>query len=83
VGNKFKVNDKFWKKKSQRSCTKIAQETGTEVNICSFNKMNLIFLVKGQNADVVKAKRKIIETFQTQVNYLLFNVINKINLLTL
>jgi len=83
VGNKLKVNEKFWKKKAGRKCEKIARETGTEIEICSINQMNLIFLVKGQHDDITKAKFKIIETFQIQVNYLLIDVINTIYLLIL
>lgn len=32
--------------------------------------MNLTFLVRGKELDVVEAKRRIIASFQTQVNYM-------------
>lgn len=31
--------------------------------------MNLTFLVRGKEADVIEAKRRIIASFQTQVHY--------------
>lgn len=59
-------SEKFGEGESKRICSQITRETGAEIEISTSKNMNLTFLVRGKEADVVEAKRRIIASFQTQ-----------------
>lgn len=72
-------SEKFGEGESKRICSQITRETGAEIEISTSKNMNLTFLVRGKVADVVEAKRRIIASFQTQVNiFYLLKVPNNI-----
>lgn len=68
------INKKSGKVETQRICSRITKETGVKIEISSSKNMELSFLVMGKVANVVEAKRRIVASFQTRVNYL-FNCI--------
>lgn len=56
---------------SKRICSQITREIGVEIEIYSSKNMNLTFVVRGKDEKVAKAKRRIIASFLTQVNFCL------------
>lgn len=63
---KFDHSDKFGEGESKRTCQLITKETGAHIEISSSKNQSLTFLVTGKNLEVMEARRRILQTFQTQ-----------------
>lgn len=61
-------SDKFGEGESKRTCQLIMKDTGAHIEISSSKNQSLTFLVTGKNLDVIEARRRILQTFQTQAN---------------
>ncbi|XP_012272523.1 vigilin [Orussus abietinus] len=65
---KFDHSDKFGEGESMRTCQAITKDTGALIEISASKDQSLTFLVAGKPNDVLEAKRRILQTFQTQAS---------------
>lgn len=63
---KIDGNNQFGESASSRICADITTRTGAHIEISSAKDQSLTFLVTGKNDAVMRAKRLILEKFQTQ-----------------
>ena len=63
---KIDENNQFGESASSRICTDITNKTGAHIEISSAKDQSLTFLVTGKNEAVMKARRLVLEKFQTQ-----------------
>lgn len=66
---KIDGNNQFGESASSRICADITTRTGAHIEISSAKDQSLTFLVTGKNDAVMKAKRLILEKFQTQARH--------------
>ncbi|KAK7086534.1 hypothetical protein SK128_008145 [Halocaridina rubra] len=63
---KIDGNNQFGESASSRICADITTKTGAHIEISSAKDQSLTFLVTGKNDAVMRAKRLVLEKFQTQ-----------------
>lgn len=63
---KIDGNNQFGESASSRICAEINSRTGAHIEISSAKDQSLTFLVTGKNDAVAKARRLVLEKFQTQ-----------------
>nr|BAN20317.1 high density lipoprotein binding protein [Riptortus pedestris] len=65
---RYDHNDSFGEKDSLRTCSQIMKETGALIEISSSKDQSLTFLVTGKQDNVMEARRRILNIFQTQAS---------------
>lgn len=65
---KCDASNKFGEGDSMKTCGEIMQKTGAHIEISTGKDQSLTFLVTGKNDSVLKAKKNILENFQTLGN---------------
>lgn len=61
-------SEKFGEGESKRICQQISKETGAQIEISSGKNQSLSFLIKGKQAEVLDARRKILMYFSAQAS---------------
>ena len=62
-----KSDSKFGEDSSYTRCGDIMQKTGTNIEVSTGRDGSLTFMISGKQEQVLRAKRHILENFQTQV----------------
>lgn len=68
---KIDGNNQFGESASSRICAEINSRTGAHIEISSAKDQSLTFLVTGKNDAVAKARRLVLEKFQTQARLII------------
>lgn len=68
---KIDGNNQFGESASSRICAEINSRTGAHIEISSAKDQSLTFLVTGKNDAVAKARRLVLEKFQTQARHII------------
>ncbi|XP_037085913.1 vigilin-like [Pollicipes pollicipes] len=67
VPSEERKTDRFGEDSSMRACGEIMQKTGTNIEASTGRDHSLTFIISGKQEQVLRAKRLILENFQTQV----------------
>jgi len=65
---RYDHNNSFGDKESLRTCYNIQKETGAEIEMTTSKDQSLTFLVSGKQDAVLEARRRILNSFQTQAS---------------
>ncbi|XP_071529090.1 vigilin isoform X3 [Panulirus ornatus] len=68
---KIDGNSQFGESASSRICADITSRTGAHIEISSAKDQSLTFLVTGKNEAVTKARRLVLDKFQTQARHII------------